>query len=113
MKIGSQFYWRNAHFQAIKPLETLLEDLPSPLREDAPHNPMTIAEVLMNATKVVEEYFVVPLGNISLEESDKLDFTKIENHGQKTSDKMTLLMDSVKNKKSNCFSQTVIKFKLL
>ncbi|EFO24057.1 hypothetical protein LOAG_04423 [Loa loa] len=80
----------------IKPLETLLEDIPCPLREDVPGDPMTKAEVLMNATKVVEDYFVTPPGNIPLEESDKLDLMKIEDDAQKEMSKKTLLKDSVK-----------------
>ncbi|MCP9257376.1 Glutamyl-tRNA(Gln) amidotransferase subunit C, mitochondrial [Dirofilaria immitis] len=71
----------------IKPLETLLEDIPCPLREDIAGNPMTKDEVLMNAAKTVEDYFVVPLGNIPLEELDKLDLTEVEDYDRKATDK--------------------------
>ncbi|CAG9539497.1 unnamed protein product [Cercopithifilaria johnstoni] len=80
----------------IKPLETLLEDVPCPLREDIADNPMTKAEVLMNAAKIVEDYFVAPPGNLPLEESDKLNLTKVEDCGQKVMDKKNLLKDSRK-----------------
>ncbi|EJW85941.1 hypothetical protein WUBG_03150 [Wuchereria bancrofti] len=82
----------------IEPLETLLEDMPCPLREDVANNPMTKAEVLMNAAKVVEDYFVAPLGNIPLEESDKLNLTKVEEFDRRVMDKKNLLNDSAKEK---------------
>ncbi|VDO32377.1 aspartyl/glutamyl-tRNA(Asn/Gln) amidotransferase subunit C, putative [Brugia malayi] len=82
----------------IEPLETLLEDMPCPLREDVADNPMTKAEVLMNAAKVVEDYFVAPLENIPLEESDKLNLTKVEEFDRRVMAKKNLLNDSVKEK---------------
>ncbi|VDM21677.1 unnamed protein product [Wuchereria bancrofti] len=81
----------------IEPLETLLEDMPCSLR-DVADNPMTKAEVLMNAAKVVEDYFVAPLGNIPLEESDKLNLTKVEEFDRRVMDKKNLLNDSAKEK---------------
>lgn len=93
-----QLISEKSYFQGIKPLETLLEDVPCPLREDVADYPMAKADVLMNATKIVEDYFITPLGNIPLEESDKLDLTKVEDCGQKAMDKMNLLKNSVKKK---------------
>ncbi|VDK73008.1 unnamed protein product [Onchocerca ochengi] len=78
----------------IKPLETLLEDIPCPLREDIADNPMTKDEVLMNAAKTVEDYFVTPVGNIPLEESDKLDLAKVEDYERKAMHKKNALKDS-------------------
>ncbi|KAL3989460.1 aspartyl/glutamyl-tRNA(Asn/Gln) amidotransferase C subunit [Acanthocheilonema viteae] len=80
----------------IKPLETLLEDIPCPLREDVADSPMTKAEVFTNAAKTVEDYFVAPLGNIPLEESDKLDLTKVDDCDRKATNKKNLLKDSGK-----------------
>ncbi|VDN01440.1 unnamed protein product [Thelazia callipaeda] len=63
----------------IEPLETLLENIPCPLRDDiVDEDVMTKNEVLMNAAKTVEDYFVTPPGNIPLEESDKQYLEKIE-----------------------------------
>ncbi|VDK84092.1 unnamed protein product [Litomosoides sigmodontis] len=78
----------------IKPLETLLENIPCPLREDVEENPVTKAEVLVNAARTVEDYFVVPLGNIPLEESNKLDLAQVEDFDRKVVDKEDSLMDS-------------------
>uniref|UniRef100_A0A0R3S3J6 Glutamyl-tRNA(Gln) amidotransferase subunit C, mitochondrial n=1 Tax=Elaeophora elaphi TaxID=1147741 RepID=A0A0R3S3J6_9BILA len=92
--------------KGIKPLETLLEDVPCPLREDVVDKPIAKSEVLMNAAKTVEDYFTTPLGNIPLEESDKLDLTKVEDYGRKTMDKKNLLEDFGKKKESNYSNQT-------
>lgn len=62
----------------VEPLETLLEDVPCPLREDIVGNPMAKEEVLMNAAETAEDYFVTPPGNVPLEESDRLDLAKVE-----------------------------------
>lgn len=80
----------------------MLEDVPCPLREDIPDNPMNRADVFGNAAKVVEDYFVVPLGNIPLEESNELDLTKIEGYDRKAMDEENLL----KSSENNCFNQT-------
>lgn len=72
----------------------MLENIPCPLREDVEDNPLTKAEVLINAARTVEDYFVAPLGNIPLEESDKLDLTQVEAFDRKVVDKKDSLKDS-------------------
>uniref|UniRef100_A0A915PS27 Glutamyl-tRNA(Gln) amidotransferase subunit C, mitochondrial n=1 Tax=Setaria digitata TaxID=48799 RepID=A0A915PS27_9BILA len=74
----------------VKPLETLLEDVPCPLREDVVEDPMTKAEVLMNAAKTVEDYFVTPSENIPLEELNTLNLPEVEEWDQKEMDKRNL-----------------------
>ncbi|VDN44021.1 unnamed protein product [Gongylonema pulchrum] len=73
----------------IEPLETLLEDVPCPLREDVVDDMLTKEEVLMNAAKTVEDYFVTPPGNIPLEESDRLDLEKVEDWDRKAMENRT------------------------
>ncbi|VDN20648.1 unnamed protein product [Gongylonema pulchrum] len=73
----------------IEPLETLLEDVPCPLREDVVADVLTKEEVLMNAAKTVEDYFVTPPGNIPLEESDRLDLEKVEDWDRKAMENRT------------------------
>ncbi|MFH4983828.1 hypothetical protein AB6A40_010537 [Gnathostoma spinigerum] len=61
----------------VEPLETVLEDIDCPLRDDVVDNPVNKEKVLMNASKLVEDYFVTPPGNIPLEEENKMDMKKI------------------------------------
>lgn len=50
---------------------TIWEDQDCPLHDDVPEDPLPVKEVLRNASKSVEDYFVTPPGNIPLEESTK------------------------------------------
>lgn len=61
----------------VKPLETILEDMPCPLREDIEEKPLSTDEVFMNAAVISEDYFVTPPGNIPLEEMDRFDLSKV------------------------------------
>lgn len=62
--------------EGVEPLETVLEDLECPLRDDVIDETIKKEEVLMNAEELVEDYFVTPPGNIPLQEVTKLDLKK-------------------------------------
>ncbi|VDK58711.1 unnamed protein product [Anisakis simplex] len=62
----------------VEPMETVLENLECPLREDKVEQTVSKQEILSNAVELVEDYFVTPPGNIPLEESPaKLDLRKV------------------------------------
>uniref|UniRef100_A0A0M3HSM1 Glutamyl-tRNA(Gln) amidotransferase subunit C, mitochondrial n=2 Tax=Ascaris TaxID=6251 RepID=A0A0M3HSM1_ASCLU len=61
----------------VEPMETVIEDLECPLRDDIVEQTVSKKEVLSNAAELVEDYFVTPPGNIPLEESDSLDLKKV------------------------------------
>uniref|UniRef100_A0A914ZNJ0 Glutamyl-tRNA(Gln) amidotransferase subunit C, mitochondrial n=1 Tax=Parascaris univalens TaxID=6257 RepID=A0A914ZNJ0_PARUN len=65
------------HTTGIEPMETVVEDLECPLRDDIVEQTISKKEVLSNAAELVEDYFVTPPGNIPLEESDSLDLKKV------------------------------------
>ncbi|VDD96579.1 unnamed protein product [Enterobius vermicularis] len=61
----------------VEPLETVLEDLACPLRDDVVDHTVKKKEVLMNAVELVEDYFVSPPGNVPLQEVSNLDLRKV------------------------------------
>uniref|UniRef100_A0A0N5ATL0 Glutamyl-tRNA(Gln) amidotransferase subunit C, mitochondrial n=1 Tax=Syphacia muris TaxID=451379 RepID=A0A0N5ATL0_9BILA len=61
----------------VKPLETVLEDLECPLRDDIADETLDRNDVLSNAEVTFEGYFVTPPGNIPLQEVSKLDLEKV------------------------------------
>ncbi|KHJ80545.1 aspartyl/glutamyl-tRNA(Asn/Gln) amidotransferase, C subunit [Oesophagostomum dentatum] len=61
----------------VEPMYTVFEDQQCPLREDIPEEPLDIKQVLANAKKVQDNYFVTPPGNVPLEEAAPLDLKLI------------------------------------
>ncbi|XP_055862039.1 glutamyl-tRNA(Gln) amidotransferase subunit C, mitochondrial-like isoform X2 [Biomphalaria glabrata] len=59
----------------VEPLASVLEDRALWLREDKVTEGNQLKEILSNATKVEENYFVAPPGNIPMKKRDK-DFLK-------------------------------------
>ncbi|ESO95308.1 hypothetical protein LOTGIDRAFT_232014 [Lottia gigantea] len=55
----------------VKPLDTVLETMPLYLRVDEMNDGNCKKDVLKNAAKVEEDYFVAPPGNIPLKSTDK------------------------------------------
>uniref|UniRef100_A0A914VBA4 Glutamyl-tRNA(Gln) amidotransferase subunit C, mitochondrial n=1 Tax=Plectus sambesii TaxID=2011161 RepID=A0A914VBA4_9BILA len=68
----------------VKPMESVLEEMTCPLREDVVNDGNIREQVLCNATNRVEEYFVTPPGNIALEQAPSLDWTNIRDAPDKS-----------------------------
>ncbi|CAG5135933.1 unnamed protein product [Candidula unifasciata] len=63
----------------VEPLDSVLEDRELWLREDKVTEGNCLKEILSNASRVEEDYFVAPPGNIPLKKRDKDHLSKVLN----------------------------------
>ncbi|VDM56996.1 unnamed protein product, partial [Angiostrongylus costaricensis] len=61
----------------VEMMYTVWEKQDCPLQADIPDEPLTVKQVLSNATRVQDDYFVSPQGNVPLEEAATLDLDLI------------------------------------
>lgn len=68
---------KHVNVDGVDPMYTVWDSMECPLRDDNDEECLSRTETLSNASKVVEDYFVTPPGNVPLEESGKLDLKLI------------------------------------
>ncbi|KAJ1359672.1 hypothetical protein KIN20_018455 [Parelaphostrongylus tenuis] len=61
----------------VEMMYTVWEEQDCPLQVDIPEEPLTVKQVLSNAARVQDDYFISPPGNVPLEEAATLDFDLI------------------------------------
>ncbi|BFZ04619.1 hypothetical protein BsWGS_07658 [Bradybaena similaris] len=69
----------------VEPLDSVLEDRELWLREDKVTEGNCMKEILSNATKVEEDYFVAPPGNIPLKKRDRDHLSNVLNKKSQSS----------------------------
>ncbi|KJH48988.1 putative aspartyl/glutamyl-tRNA(Asn/Gln) amidotransferase, C subunit [Dictyocaulus viviparus] len=68
---------QNVDSENAEKMFTVWAEQECPMHDDVPEKPLTVKEVLSNATRFEDDYFVSPPGNVPLKETATLDLNLV------------------------------------